>query len=154
MASSGSTFFAGVGTTFLILGAGFGSGLFMANSALKGPAGVHSRAQEEVPAPIRVILPSTAQATEPKPVLQQSEQPVPPDPPAVAPVNETQAAPDKAEKFDSKKADEDKRRKRVAERKARRLAERRNRRPQEAPVMAFGGDESRSANGSFNLFNN
>ena len=98
-----------------------------------------------------MILPSTAQAAEPKPVLQQSEQPVPP---AVAPVNETQAAPDKAEKSDSKKADADKRWKRVAERKARRLAERRNRRPQEAPVMAFGGEESRSANGSFNLFNN
>ena len=100
-----------------------------------------------------MILPFTAQAAEPKP-LQQSEQPVPPDPPAVAPVNETQAAPDKAEKSDSKTADADKRRKRVAERKARRLAERRNRRPQEAPVMAFGGNESLSASPSFNVFDN
>jgi hypothetical protein len=154
MASSGSIFFAGVGTTFLILGAGFGSGLFMANSALKDSTGVHSRAKEELPAPIRVILPSTAQAAEPKTVLQQAEQPVPPDPLAVAPVKETQAAPEKAEKSDSKKADADKRRKRVAERKARRLAERRNRHPQEAPVVAFGGDESRSESPSFNLFNN
>jgi hypothetical protein len=136
------------------VGAGFGSGLFMANSALKEPTGVHSRAKEEVPAPIRVILPSSAQAAEPKLIPQQAEQPGPPSPQATAPVKEAQVAPDKAEKSNSKKADEDKRRKRVAERKARRLAERRNHRPQEAPVMAFGGDESRSASPSFNLFNN
>jgi hypothetical protein len=153
MASNGSVFFAGVGTTFLILGVGFGSGLFIANSALKESAGVHSRAGEEVAAPIRVILPSAAQAAEPKPVAQQAEQSVPPSPQAVAPVKEAQVASDKAEKSESKKAD-DKRRKRVAERKARRLAEPRNRRPQEAPVMAFGGDESRSENPSFNLFSN
>ncbi|WP_156526934.1 hypothetical protein [Bradyrhizobium sp.] len=153
MASNGSIFFAGVGTTFLILGAGFGSGLFMANSALKEPTGLHSRAKEEVPAPIRVILPSSAQAAEPNLVPQQAEQPVPPSPQAGAPLKEAQVAPDKAEKSNSKKADEDKRRKR-AERKARRPAERRNHRPQEAPVMAFGGNESLSASPSFNVFDN
>ncbi len=34
MASNARIFFAGAGTTFVILGAGFGGGLFMANSAL------------------------------------------------------------------------------------------------------------------------
>jgi type IV secretory pathway VirB10-like protein len=154
MTSNGSIFFAGVGTTFLILGAGFGSGLFMANSALKEPTGVHSPAKEEAPAPIRVILPSSAQAAEPNLVPQQAEQPVPPSPQAGAPLKEAQVAPDRAEKSNSKKADEDKRRKRAAERKARRVAERRNHRPQEAPVMAFGGNESFSASPSFNVFNN
>jgi hypothetical protein len=152
MASKATIFFAGVGTTFLILGTGFGSGLFMANSALKQPNASIS-ARGEMPNPIRVVLPSSAEAAEPKALVAQPESPVPA--PQVQPsFNDAQTAADKAEKSDSKKADADRRRKRMAERKARQLAERRNRRGQEAPVMAFGGDEARPANGSFNLFNN
>ena len=151
MASNATIFFAGVGTTFIILGAGFGSGLFMANSALKEPASVQARAKEEVPAPIRVVLPSSAQAAEPKPVIQQAEQPAAPTTQALAPVKEVQAAPDK-EKTD-KKADADKRRKRIAERKARRL------RPSEpsnseAPVLAYSGDEARPPATSSNFNGN
>jgi len=150
MASNATIFFAGVGTTLIILGAGFGSGLFMANSALKEPASVQARAKEEVPAPIRVVLPSSAQAAEPKPVIQQAEQPAAPTTQGLAPVKEVQTPPDK-EKTD-KKADADKRRKRIAERKARRLAARRNH--QEPPVLAYSGDEARSLVTSLNFNGN
>ncbi|MCS3758664.1 hypothetical protein [Bradyrhizobium centrosematis] len=157
MASNATIFFAGVGTTFVILGAGFGSGLFMANSALKDPVSFQARSKEDVPAPIRVILPASAQAAEAKPMVQQTEQPVAPTPQVQAPLKEAQAAPEKVEKTD-KKADADKRRKRIAERKARRLVAQRSIRPEtqpteRAPVMAFGGDESRTT-GNFNLFGN
>ena len=53
MASSARIFFAGVGTTFLILGAGFGGGLLMANSALKEPTGYQAKAKAEPSAPLR-----------------------------------------------------------------------------------------------------
>lgn len=156
MASNGSIFFAGVGTTFLILGAGLGSGLFMANSALKQPGGYHARAREDVPAPNRVVLPSSAEAAEGKPVVQKAEQPVAPTPLVQAALKEAQAIPELVEKPDAKKAESDKRKRRQAERKERRLAIKQdNRRPvSEAPVLAFGGDESRPSNGNFNLFGN
>ena len=63
MASSARIFFAGVGTTFVILGVGFGGGLFLANSALKEPAGPRARpAAEPSSSSVRVILPTTAEA--------------------------------------------------------------------------------------------
>ncbi|MGY3548992.1 type IV secretory pathway VirB10-like protein [Bradyrhizobium sp. USDA 4472] len=130
----------------------------MANSALKEPAGYHAKAKEEMPAPIRVVLPSSAQAAEVKPVVQQTEHPVTPTPQIQTPVKEAQATPEKAEKTD-KKADADKRRHRAAERKAQRLAARRNHRPEggatnQAPVLAFGSDEPRTGGGNFSLFGN
>ncbi|MCK1409525.1 hypothetical protein [Bradyrhizobium sp. 76] len=151
MASKASIFFAGVGTTFLILGAGFGSGLLMANSALKDPNS-YVGAKEEVPAAIRVVLPSSAEAAEPRMIARPEQHAATPQ--IQLPAKEPQPAPDNAEKSDSKKADADKRRKRVAERKAKRLAARPNHRSQEAPVMASGGDEARPAGTSFNLFTN
>jgi hypothetical protein len=65
MASSAAIFFAGVGTTFMILGAGFGGGLMIAKSALQEPAGYQNRAPAEPPSPDRIVLPSTAEAAQP-----------------------------------------------------------------------------------------
>jgi hypothetical protein len=42
MASNAGIFFAGMGTTLIILGTGFGGGLMMATSALKEPIGYQS----------------------------------------------------------------------------------------------------------------
>ena len=169
MPSNGSIFFAGVGTTFLILGVGFGSGLMMANSALKDPGRAESRASAQAPSPLRVVLPASAEAAEPKAPPQQAASapetaapaPMPPAREAQATPDKRQASADKAEKADTGKAEADQRdrRKRAAERKARRLAAaRRNSQPQaeqraEAPVMAFGGDEPRQG-GAVNLFGN
>ncbi|MCK1362303.1 hypothetical protein [Bradyrhizobium sp. 199] len=170
MPSNGSIFFAGVGTTFLILGVGFGSGLMMANSALKDVGRTESRASAEAPSPLRVVLPSSAEAAEPKapPQQQAASGPAAATPAPIRTERETQASPDKrqasadkVEKADTGKAEADQRdrRKRAAERKARRLAAaRRNSLPQveqraEAPVMAFGGDESRQG-GAVSLFGN
>jgi len=170
MPSNGSIFFAGVGTTFLILGVGFGSGLMMANSALKDPGRAESRASAQAPSPLRVVLPASAEAAEPKaPPPQQAASapetaapaPMPPAREAQATPDKRQASADKVEKADTGKAEADQRdrRKRATERKARRLAAaRRNSQPQaeqraEAPVMAFGGDEPRQG-GAVNLFGN
>jgi len=169
MPSNGSIFFAGVGTTFLILGVGFGSGLMMANSALKDPGRAESRASAQAPSPLRVVLPASAEAAEPKAPPQQAASapetaapaPMPPAREAQATPDKRQASADKVEKADTGKAEADQRdrRKRATERKARRLAAaRRNSQPQaeqraEAPVMAFGGDEPRQG-GAVNLFGN
>jgi hypothetical protein len=42
MALNAGIFFAGMGTTLIILGTGFGGGLMMATSALKEPIGYQS----------------------------------------------------------------------------------------------------------------
>jgi len=161
MPSNASIFFAGIGTTFLILGAGFGSGMMMANSALKEPNHSQSRTTAEAPTPLRVVLPSSAAAAEPKQPPQQAVPAIEAAAPAqIAPAKEAQALPDKVEKADTRKAEVEQRerRQRSAERKAKRLAARRSHQPPaqqrgEAPVMAFGGDESRQG-GGFNLFGN
>jgi hypothetical protein len=49
MASNAGIFFAGVGTTFIILGAGFGAGIMMATSALKDPVGYQKHTSDEPP---------------------------------------------------------------------------------------------------------
>jgi outer membrane biosynthesis protein TonB len=161
MASNAGIFFAGVGTTFIILGAGFGGGLMMATSALKKPTGYQNRASAEPPSPARVILPSTAEAAQPS--QQIATAPEPPLPPPLQPVKGAQAPVEKqVEKVDIRKAEAEQRerRKRYAERKAKRQAERANRQQQieqgehqEAPIMAFGGDEPRRS-GGFGFFGN
>jgi len=82
MASSAGIFLAGVGTTFIILGAGFVGGLMMATSALKEPTEYQKRASAEPPSPARIILPSTAEAAQPPQESQQiatlPERPLPP----------------------------------------------------------------------------
>ena len=144
MASSARIFFAGVATTFLILGVGFGSGLLMANSALKERSGHQTRATAELPAPVRVILPTTAEAAQPpQPSQQAAAVDSAPEPVQVA-------QPEKRiEKPDTRKAEADarERRKRYAERKSKREAARARQRlePREhevGRVMAFGGDET------------
>jgi type IV secretory pathway VirB10-like protein len=159
MASNAGIFLAGVGTTFIILGAGFAGGLMMATSALKEPTGVQNRASSEPPSPVRVILPSTAEAAEPPQASQQittAPLPLPPVKEAHAPVER------QVEKVDTRKAEAEQRerRKRYAERKAKRQAERAKRQQQieqgeyqEAPIMAFGGDEPRRS-GGFGFFGN
>jgi type IV secretory pathway VirB10-like protein len=158
MASNAGIFFAGVGTTFIILGAGFGGGLMMATSVLKEPVGYQKRTSDEPPPAARVILPSTAEAAQ-----QAATAPEPPPPPPLQPAKEAEPAVQKqVEKVDTKKVEleQRERRKRYAERKARRHAERAKRQqqiernePQEAPILAFGGDEP-SRSGGFGFFGN
>jgi hypothetical protein len=152
MATGAGAFFAGIGTTFVILAAGFGGGLLTARSALDEPSGLQHRSIGEAPTPVRVVLPSSAEAAQPSPQLaqqqtsaQQTEMPLPPEP-----AKQVQPVEKQVEKAETRKADaEDRdRKRRYAERKARRAAEARARRDQqrapqqEAPVMAFGGDNS------------
>ena len=161
MASNAGIFFAGVGTTFIILGAGFGGGLMMATSALKEPTEYHNRGPAEPPSPDRVILPSTAEAAQPpQPSQQIATVPEPALPPPLQPVKGAQAPVERqVEKVDTSKpeAEQRERPKRYAERKAKRRAERAKRQQQieqkEAPLMAFGGDEPRRS-GAFGFFGN
>jgi len=154
--NSARIFFAGMGTTFLILGVGFAGGLFMANSALKEPAyQAKSRVEQAVPA--RVVLPTTAQAAEasnpPEPVQQVAAV----EPVASPPHDPVKIQPEKkVEKIDIKKAEREvlERRKRYAERKARREAARARQQMEpriraDAPVMAFGSDEPQRGFGFF-----
>jgi hypothetical protein len=64
MASSARIFFAGVGTTFAILAAGFGGSLMLANTALHDTSS-QTRASAEKASPARVILPVSAEAAQP-----------------------------------------------------------------------------------------
>jgi type IV secretory pathway VirB10-like protein len=158
MATKAGIFFAGVATTIVILAAGFGGGLLMANSALKEPTNYQARSTPAgIPSPMRVILPSMAEAAQPllPPAQQVAAVPEPasPPPPQVSPVKDVQAPAEKhIQKADIRKAEGEEKgsRKRYAERKAKRLATERDRRQQQqmvlgerrdAPVMAFGGDE-------------
>jgi type IV secretory pathway VirB10-like protein len=162
MASNAAIFFAGVGTTFLILGAGFGGGMFMATSALQDSKNSYqARASEDLPAPIRVVLPASAQAAEPAEAQKQPAAPEQPTaPPQVQPLaKQAQIAPETVEKAETRKADSDKRKRRQAERRTKRLAANRNHRHEtaplsEAPVMAFGRDEQQPFNEGFKLFGN
>ena len=159
-------FFAGVGTTFILLGVGFGGGLMMAKLALEEPTGDRSRASSELP-PARVILPSTTEAglpphppKEQQVVAASSGNRLPK--PQAQPAKEVVQAPvqQQVDKVDTRKAnaEERARRKRVAERKAEQLAAERakqqhvepDERPR-GPVMAFGGDEPRQS-GGFGFF--
>ena len=157
MATNARIFFAGVGTTFIILGIGFGGGLFMANSALKEPAGYRARATAEPSSPVRVVLPTSAEAAQPRsaiPTVPDSATGCCSGPPS----EQAKAAPPEkhVEKIDTRKAEADarERRKRYAERKAKREAVRARQQmePRErvdAPVMAFGGDETQRGFGFF-----
>jgi outer membrane biosynthesis protein TonB len=157
MATNARIFFAGVGTTFIILGIGFGGGLFMANSALKEPAGYRARAKAEPSSPVRVVLPSSAEAAQ-APAPSRPSQTLPQAAAVEPPSEQAKAAPPEkhVEKIDTRKAEADarERRKRYAERKAKREAVRARQQmePRErvdAPVMAFGGDETQRGFGFF-----
>ena len=161
MATSAGAFFAGIGTTFVILGVGFGGGLIMAESTLKEPSGLQARAASEALTPVRVILPSSAEAAQP-PQEPHQQAPSPPEPDmqsAIQPAKQVQAPVEKqAEKADTRKSEAEarERKRRHAERKAKRDAEARARLKQQqpreregAPVMAFGGDSPSRFGGGF-----
>jgi hypothetical protein len=146
MASSARIFFAGIGTSFIILGAGFAGGLMLAKSALQDTP-VQARASTPPLDLVRVILPTTAEAAQPP--QPSAASPVQTVPPSEAKVPEKQV-----EKVDTRKAEaeERERKKRYAERKARRTArakqqlEAKRQIDQAIPqpgIMAFGGDEPR-----------
>ena len=144
MASSARIFFAGVGTTFAILGVGFGGGLLMAISAIKEPVGYQARATAQPPSPVRVILPTTAEAAQP---TQPPQRVALSD---VVPEAAREAQPEKRlEQIDLRKTEAElrERRKRYAERKAKREAARARqlaRARSDAPIMAFGGENTPS----------
>ena len=145
MASSARIFFAGIGTTFVIIAAGFGGGLLFAKTALHDSP-VQNRASSHQIEPIRVILPTTAEAAlAPQPIAV-------PVPMVLAP--EIKVAPKQIEKVDTKRieAEESARKKRYAERIARRNAVARQQmetrqqvaRVSQPGVLAFNGDDTRA----------
>ena len=63
MTSTTSIFFAGVGTSLLLIGAGFGSGLLLGQAAVDVPQKSRTvGSQSSVPPPARVILPAMTAA--------------------------------------------------------------------------------------------
>ena len=144
MASTARIFFAGIGTTFLILAVGFGRGLLLAKSTLHDPP-LQTRAEST--RSVRANLPTSAEPAIPS-IASTPVEPMP----QVHPVKEVQApVTQPSEKADSKIAESERRaeRRRYAERKAKRLAAVRARRqvePQrsEPSILAFGGDVSRT----------
>lgn len=147
MASTARIFFAGIGTTFLILGVGFGGGLLLAKTAVHDQP-LQSRANSESTRAVRVILPTSAEPATQAAVSEPIPVPTPKEVPAIEP---------QAPKADPKKAERDLKaeRKRFAERKARRMVAMRVRQQSEQVgraepgLMAFDGDLSRP-----NLFGN
>jgi hypothetical protein len=153
MASSARIFFAGVGTTFLILGVGFGGGVMMADSAFKNST--TSQAQARIESPVRVILPTTQAAQPPQSEVQPQSQQVTavaaaPLVPVTQPLKELGT---RTESVDVRKEVAEERR-RHAERRAKRQAERTRRQQQVQPsqaatVMAFGREEPQRGLGFF-----
>lgn len=159
MATSTRAFFAGVGTTFVILTVGFGAGIMLGNTVME-PAKSSRSAADQLPQ-VRVVLPASGEASLPQeqPVAQEhtvasatATEPVAPAPEVTSPAVQQVAQIEKNKQEDRaerRKADAEKqaRRKRLAERKARRDAVRVVRQEQEPPIrqqpgiMAFGGDE-------------
>jgi outer membrane biosynthesis protein TonB len=155
MSSNGRIFFAGVGTTFVILAVGFGGGLMIAKSALNQPQGYQARASSEPVSSVRVILPTTAEAAQPP---QPGSSAPNPEPQAqTEPVRNVEVPVQKQiEKVDTRKAqaEERERRRRYAERKAKKLAaarahqqmEQAGRGQQQPGIMAFGGEDQPQMN--------
>jgi hypothetical protein len=147
MASNTSIFFAGIGTSFVILAVGFSGGLILAKSTLQDRPQQMRASSEPVPG-MRVILPPSSE-----PAIQVAEGTASPEPkPPVQPAQEVQAPVEqRVEKADLRKAEKDLKaeRRRYAERKAKRIAAARARlqvepREQMVPgIMAFGGDDPR-----------
>jgi type IV secretory pathway VirB10-like protein len=149
MPSSARIFFAGVGTTFVILAVGFGGGLMLAKTAVyDSPAPARANSP---PPPARMVLPTSAE-----PALQVTSTvttPAPePVPPAVQTAVEQPIVNEDRRREEGAKAEREKElraeRRRSAERKAKRIAAARARqlielqRPQPG-IIAFGGDEWR-----------
>jgi phage protein D len=148
MASNARIFFAGVGTTFVILAIGFSGGLMLAKSALHDRPQQMGASSEPTPV-VRVILPPSSE-----PEIRVAERTASPEPkPPIQPAQEVRAPVEQqVEKAGPKKAERDlnAERRRYAERKAKRAAAARARlqvEPREQTVlgiMAFGRDDSRT----------
>ena len=156
MSSKMPVFFAGVGTTFVILAVGFSGGSIMTKSALKEPTSFQARANTESITPVRVILPASAEAAQP--LLPSAAAIATPEPQVQRSVKEVQAPGEKqVEKVDTRKAEAEERgrRRRYAEHRAKKLAAARARQQLESQtrerpepgIMAFGGDERRFGGG-------
>ena len=154
MASNARIFFAGIGTSFVILALGFGAGLIMAKSTLHEPP-LKNRAASEPSPGMRIILPASA---EPAPRI--AAVPPAPEPKLQAQTgqeSQAQVTQKPSEETATKKLARDERterRKRYAERKAKRQAATRiatskarqridRQEPAQAGIMAFGNDEPR-----------
>lgn len=152
-------FLAGVGTTILLIAAGFSGGLMFARTAMEPMAATSSRAVADRLPPARVILPGSAEAAAPPqlPPATVAASVVEPAPILIeANADQSPARERAAERSERLKVDanERERRKRVAERKAKRDAARIAKQQQElrqAPsIMAFGRDDERAyAGGGF-----
>ena len=147
MASNTRIFFAGVGTTFIILAVGFGSGVILAKTTMELPVPSPSLAARVPPA--RVILPASAEAALPPQPLVQTVA-APEFPPQVTPVKLAQQVPERdkqAERAERRRAEAEERarRKKYAERKARREAARLM--AQQPGVLAFGSDDNQRRGG-------
>jgi hypothetical protein len=148
MASNAVIFFAGVGTTFVILSAGFSGGLLFTKAAFEDRPAPH-RADPGPPPRVRVILPAYA---EPAPSAisgaDQSQTEAPVAKSEVQPVRETPTPIAQVSQPDTRTTERQLRdeRRRQAERKARRIAAARAKQHIEAQtrrepgIMAFGGD--------------
>jgi type IV secretory pathway VirB10-like protein len=158
MATNTSTFFAGMGTTFVILALGFSGGMMLTRTVTEPRSEQQARAPKE---PVRVILPASVEPAQPPQISPMTRETAPP-PPAQPPVKETVLPETTVQKVDTRKAEaeERERRKQSSERTAKRLADRAKRQHQlelgqghEAPIVAFGGNESRQS-GGFGFFGN
>ena len=148
MASNAVVFFAGVGTTFVILTAGFSSGLVFTKAAFDDTR-APTRADPRPPPSVRVVLPAYGEpASSATPVSDQPQieaMLATPDsqtaPEASTPVTQV-SAPDPRTVERNLRAE----RRKQAERKARKVAAARARQEMKAQthqapgVMAFGGD--------------
>jgi hypothetical protein len=154
MATSTGAFFAGIGTTIVVLVIGFGGGLMMAKSALNEPGGHQTRVASEPLNPVRVILPTSAEAAQPpqQPVASSTPEPVAQleIPKQVQAIAEKDARKPEVEERERKRRYAERKAKRQAEARARQQREQRQPRGREdAPILAFGGDNSERLGGGF-----
>ena len=177
--SNARMFFAGIGTTILLIGTGFGGGLMLARTAMEPVPPSRETAADRLQ-PVRIILPASAEAAprpappDTKPVVPNPSPPVEHAQPDVSPPVEVRTEKDKtAERAEKEKlaeraaqrkaeAEERERRRRYADRKARReaarLKQQHDQQQQDAArqdrpgILAFGADEHRDGPGG--LFGN
>jgi outer membrane biosynthesis protein TonB len=158
MSSNARSFFAGLGTTFVILAVGFGGGLMMASSTLQDPTGRVPSVSERL-APVRIILPASAEPAQPRQPAQPTTTAIP------APESQPQAqqktvqppVEEEVEKPTTRRAEERERRRRSAERKAKKLAIARAQQQlleqqsgeRKPGIMAFGANEQPRLSGFF-----
>jgi type IV secretory pathway VirB10-like protein len=163
--SNARIFFAGMGTSVLLLGMGFGSGLMLARTATEPVTQNRATTADRLP-PARVVLPASAEAAPARLAPGETlvatgvSAPQSEERPQLAPARDVQAQSQsterdrQAERAEKKKpeAEERDRRRRYAERKARREAARAKQQQEQQyearrlqpNIVAFGGNEEQS----------